>query len=42
MLVHVCGHGRGSLFIFLSKTLINKLILVIGQIIQNKIINYIK
>lgn len=38
----VHGHGRGSLVTFLSKTFINKLILVIGKIIQNKIINDIK
>ncbi|XP_025204003.1 uncharacterized protein LOC112600891 [Melanaphis sacchari] len=38
----VHGHGRGSLVTFLSKTFVNKLILIIGQIIQNKLINDIK
>lgn len=38
----VHGHGRGSLVTFLSKTFVNKLILVIGQIIQNELINDIK
>ncbi|KAL4148352.1 hypothetical protein QTP88_002616 [Uroleucon formosanum] len=38
----VHGHGRGSLVTFLSKTFINKLILAIGQIMQESIVNEIK
>ncbi|KAL4101007.1 hypothetical protein QTP88_021028 [Uroleucon formosanum] len=38
----VHGHGRGSLVTFLSKTFINKLILAIGQIMQESIVNAIK
>ncbi|KAL4100994.1 hypothetical protein QTP88_021015 [Uroleucon formosanum] len=35
-------HSRGSLVIFLSKTFINKIVLVIGNLLQEKIVNELK